>query len=86
MSFYIRKKSASFICFVFKLFLWMVGNTRRVGFFSFNLTGIPDFILFLVKLTAASEQHRIFIAVMFHYSLISVFHPPGFCSKMERVL
>lgn len=49
-------------------------------FFSFNLTGIPDFILFLVKLTAASEQHRIFIAVMFHYSFISVFHP-GFCSK-----
>lgn len=66
----------------------MVGNTRRVVFFSFNLTGIPDFILFLVKLTAASEQHRIFIAVIFHYSFISVFHPPppGFAVKIERVL
>lgn len=68
----------------------MDGWKHKEGcFFSFNLTGIPDFILFLVKLTAASEQHRIFIAVMFHYSFISVFHtptPPGFAVKIERVL
>lgn len=60
----------------------MDGWKHKEGcFFSFNLTGIPDFILFLVKLTAALEQHQIFIAVMFHYSFISVFHPPGFAVK-----